>query len=518
MKKLVGFVAAITMVFGVSNGVYAKSGYNVNRLYGENRYKTSMSISENFNNGKVKSVIIANGTNFPDALAGSVLSKKYNAPILLSGGNVENSSDCIQYIKDHLDTDGTIYLLGGTASVSDDLVNYLKNQGYSSIVRLGGKNRFETNKNIVSSMNVDKGTPVVIANAYGFADALSVSSIAGQKGYPIIMTSNSGLSDEAKEIISNIQPSQVYVIGGSASVGDSVINQVKGIVPSIANDKIVKLAGENRYETSLSICKYFNMDTDTAVIANGQNFPDALSGSALAVKLNAPIVLVDGQDITKQKDFIDSKSFKNVILLGGYGSVDFPLEYLLKGSEYITQTEKDYFNKLIENCDAYKTESGKAESYMNDVMNKITDSELLSGLQSPDTMTTTLDKLIAIYKDCGTTINGYKQNLIASRDKIAALEAPKGTEVLKQTYLKNIELDIQAADKVSSLFNSYVDAFTTLKEAVNSGDMVKIKAAVNNLQNIGSSNLQEIETLKGGDAGINSLKDKLLKIKTNIEL
>ena len=37
-------------------------------------------------------------------------------------------------------------------------------------------------------MNLEKGTPVVIANGYGFADALSVSSVASLKGYPILMT------------------------------------------------------------------------------------------------------------------------------------------------------------------------------------------------------------------------------------------------------------------------------------------------------------------------------------------
>lgn len=517
MKKIVSLVAAAAITLGISNVAFAKDGFNVSRLYGADRYKTSISISNNFNSGTVQNVIIASGKDFPDALAGSVLSKKLNAPIVLSGGTVNDSADSIQYIKDHLDKNGTIYLLGGTASISNEFVDYMKNQGYNNFVRLGGKDRFDTNKYIVNSMNVEKGTPVVIANAYGFADALSVSSIAAQKGYPIIMTSTSSLSDEAKDMIKNIEPSQVYIIGGYASVGDNVVNQIKGMLPSLSNDKIIKLAGQDRYETSLSVCKHFNLDTDTAVIANGENFPDALSGSALASKLNAPIVLVDGQDVTKQKDFIYGGNFKNIVLLGGYGSVDFPVEYLLKGSAYITQEERDYVNKLTEYCDGYKTESTKAESYFQDVMNKVTSEDMLSGFENPDTMMSTLDKFIELYKGCSSAMDTYKQNLVSLRDKASSLQAPNGIEALKQSYINNINLDIQSADKASALLNSYVNAFSSFRDAVNSGDESKIEEAVKNLQSVGSSSLEELNSLKGGDQGINALKEKLVKIKSNMD-
>ena len=83
MKKILSLVAIAALVVGISSTAYAKNNYNVNRLYGADRYKTSVSISNNFNSGTVQNVIVASGKDFPDALAGSVLSKKYNAPILL---------------------------------------------------------------------------------------------------------------------------------------------------------------------------------------------------------------------------------------------------------------------------------------------------------------------------------------------------------------------------------------------------------------------------------------------------
>ena len=104
------------------------------------------------------------------------------------------------------------------------------------------------------------------------------------------------------------------------------------------------------------------------MVANGENFPDALSGSALAAKLNAPIILTDGQGLTSQKEFMDSKNYKNLILLGGLASIDLPVEYLLKkGADQISSSEKDYINSLSTYCNDYITKSTNATN--NDMTN-----------------------------------------------------------------------------------------------------------------------------------------------------
>lgn len=517
MKKILSLFAVAFITLVTSNIVHAKNSYNVNRLYGDDRYKTSISISNNFNSTTLQNIIIASGKDFPDALSGSVLSKKLNAPIVLAGGSIEDSTDCIQYIKDRLDKNGTIYLLGGAASVSDEFVDHMKQQGYNNFVRLGGKDRFDTNKYIVNSMNVKKGTSIIIANAYGFADALSVSSIASSKGYPIIMTSASELSDEAKDTIKNIEPKQVYIIGGYASIGYNVINQIKEILPSLENDNLINLSGDDRYQTSLSVCEYFKLKADTAVIASGENFPDALSGSALAAKLNAPIVLVDGKDMIKQKDFIDKNTFKNIILLGGFGSVDFPIEYELKGSANTTQAEKDYINKLLGYCGSYDTENANAEGYFRDVLNKFNSEDMIAEFENPNTMMNAIDNFIEIFKGCKSYLETYKQNLSVLRDEVNNVESPKGLEGLKQSYVNNINLNIQSVDKVITLIGSYMDTFTSFKDAVSSSEESKLETAIKNLENINSNKLENVDDLKGGNEEIDNLKEKLLKIKSNTD-
>jgi putative cell wall-binding protein len=183
------------------------------RVSGADRYKTSVSVANTFSNGTIQNIILASGENFPDALTGSVLSKKLNAPIILVSNTLDSNADSMQYLKDHLDKSGTLYILGGEASIGGEFIDYIKKNGFSNIVRLGGSDRFDTNAKIVNFMDVPKGTPIVISNAYGFADTLSISSIASSKGYPILTTESNNLPEEIKDTIKKIQPSEVYVVG-----------------------------------------------------------------------------------------------------------------------------------------------------------------------------------------------------------------------------------------------------------------------------------------------------------------
>ncbi|MBE6067094.1 MAG: cell wall-binding repeat-containing protein [Clostridium lundense] len=332
MNKISIIVSAAIVAIGMSSRVYAKDDYSIRRIQGENRFETSVSISNEFSNSKVQNIILASANNFPDALTGSALSKKLDAPILLVDKAISKSFNSINYIRNHLKNDGTIYILGGNSSINESFVDYFKSIGYN-VKRLGGNNRFETNKAIVNSMDVEKGTPVVMVNGYGFADALSISSIAGLKGYPILMVNKANLPEQIKDSINTIQPSKVFIIGGEGSISKSVTDELKSALTFIDDKSIIRIAGKSRYETSLNVCKYFNLNTNSAVVANGQNFPDALSGSALASKLNAPIILTDGSNIIEQKRYLDSSNYSNLILLGGKGAVSQAAEDILNGKE-----------------------------------------------------------------------------------------------------------------------------------------------------------------------------------------
>ena len=97
-----------------------------------------------------------------------------------------------------------------------------------------------------------------------------------------------------------------------------------------SNITIVRLGGKDRYETSMKIIEYFNLDTDTITVATGIDFPDALSGSVFAARKNCSVLLVDNKNITEQKELLYTQNITNIIVFGGEGVISNDIVTLLK--------------------------------------------------------------------------------------------------------------------------------------------------------------------------------------------
>lgn len=208
---------------------------------------------------------------------------------------------------------------------------YAQSSQYYNIIRLSGRDRFETNNIIVDEMNIKKGTPIFITNGFNFPDTLSISSIAASKGYPIFMSENNTIPQSILKKISVISPSKIYIIGGTGALNENIEKQLTQSLKSINYKDIIRINGRNRYDTSLKIADYFKSNSKHIILANGENFPDALSGSALASKLNAPILLTDGKNTSIQKDYIVSSNYDNIVILGGYSSISSNIEHSFNG-------------------------------------------------------------------------------------------------------------------------------------------------------------------------------------------
>ncbi|WP_411682394.1 cell wall-binding repeat-containing protein [Clostridium thailandense] len=456
MNKVLRLVVTSGIILSMSPIVKANSGYNVTRLYGEDRYKTSLAIAKSYSNEMMKNIIVANGTDFPDALTGSILSKKYNAPILLLSNSLGQDDEVIHYIISHLDTDGTLFVLGGSGSVSDDFIKHMKNEGFNNIERLGGIDRVGTNKSIINKMNVSKGTPVVIVNGYdGFADALSISSIAASKGYPIFISHKSNLPEEVKSMISTIAPEDVYIIGGTGSIDAQVVGQIKSLLPDLKDDNIIRLSGIDRYETSLEVFKYFNLNVDTSIFANGENFPDALSGSALAAKLNAPILLTNGQDASKQIELVDGKNFSNIFLLGGIASIDFPIEYQLKGYFKLTEAESYYVDSLLTYSDEYLSDLQNIYTGLDSIAEKINKAQSFLNINDADSNYAAGDAFFYASHIDGYFWSDYNGDLSVLGSKALALECPDSTALVKQEFYNISKVDANVFNTAKQAYNDY---------------------------------------------------------------
>jgi len=87
--------------------------------------------------------------------------------------------------------------------------------------------------------------------------------------------------------------------------------------------EIVGVAGANRYATAVAAsAKAYPDGADVAVLATGENWPDALGGAALAGALDGPLLLTQRDTLPSAvADELDRLDVKGVYILGGTGAV-----------------------------------------------------------------------------------------------------------------------------------------------------------------------------------------------------
>ena len=191
----------------------------ITRISGNDGYLTSIKIADALKKelgvSKFKTIVLASGKNFPDALTASAFAARKLAPVILLPGG--KNANAVNYVKNNLAKDGTIYIVGGTQAIPQSLVNSVKD--YGNVIRIAGGTRYGTNIEILKKMNLPKGTNLIVASGKSFQDALAASAT----GLPIlIVDKNIGAGQMAylKNVITG--SSKVYIVGGKIAVSDTV--------------------------------------------------------------------------------------------------------------------------------------------------------------------------------------------------------------------------------------------------------------------------------------------------------
>lgn len=302
---------------------------NNNRLSGDDRFDTAVSISQK-GWGKTDTVIIANGFEYADALAGAPLAAMNNSPILLTKQN-SISSDTLKEIK-RLGARKAI-ILGGEAAVSKQVESILTKEKVS-VERIGGDDRYETAALIANAVKTERisnglGLPTegILVSGQDFSDAMSVAPFAAEKGLPIYLTKTDSLPSATATGIKDL--SNWTIIGGPAAVTENVYNKVNKL-----NITTKRLFGDDRYETNRKVISNYSAKNEVVYIATGTDFADALTGSVLAGKDKTSILLVNDKKtmITDQVNFAKKQGYTNPFLIGGEHS--------------ISRTVQDTFNTL----------------------------------------------------------------------------------------------------------------------------------------------------------------------------
>ena len=294
----------------------------INRIAGMTRYATMALVSQTAFPDTSDYAVLASGQDFPDALAASSLAGALKAPILLTspGSLTSEARNEIQRLRAR-----KVIIIGGSNAVSPTVEQQVRSMGVS-VNRIAGATRYETALQIYklapSWFNIRWSTTAIIATGEKFADALSISPYAYQTASPFILSSRNGLDADSLQTARSGAFQSAIIVGGSAVVPDSVQNQL-----TAARLSVSRLAGQTRYDTSQQIGDFvlrrLSSSPQDIVFATGKDFPDALSGSALAGTRQTAMMLVENSSTPTIK-FAAQRvpNVQNVYVLGGSNAVD----------------------------------------------------------------------------------------------------------------------------------------------------------------------------------------------------
>ncbi len=275
---------------------------------GETRIQTAINTAKEAYPNGTDGVIIAYAFNYADALAASGLAGALDYPILLANTNTA-SDDLLEYLRSC--GASRVIIVGGNAVVSDDVASEIASAVGSSVTRLYGSNRFETQMEIYEygvERNLWQGTPVV-ATGWNYADALGISAYTAANSSPLFLVGYSGSSvgilPEAQSALrEDYASTSVIIVGGTAVVSSSTESWIETATGSDA----IRLAGgtqygnsypENRFGTSAAVANYMLENGSSAEVigvATGWNYADALVAGPAIGRSNGILLLVSANN------------------------------------------------------------------------------------------------------------------------------------------------------------------------------------------------------------------------------
>jgi putative cell wall-binding protein len=256
----------------------------INRVQGSDRYQTSAAIAMAKYPAGVPggNVVLATGTNFPDALAGAYLAGRLGAPILLVPPTAADPAfPTVTSALAALHAT-TVYLLGGASAIGPDVQAVLASS--YTVVRIGGTTRYDTMQMIDEQAGTTAGSggsgspTAIIATGDDYPDALAAGPLAWAKHLPIILTdgAQAALSPQTVAVIAALGITHFLVMGGSSAINPAQVTQL-GSLGTVDQ----QFAGVDRTDTAALFAAYtqstYGVPTSSVILAAGQNFPDALS-------------------------------------------------------------------------------------------------------------------------------------------------------------------------------------------------------------------------------------------------
>jgi putative cell wall-binding protein len=234
------------------------------------------------------------------------------------------------------------------AAAASEVSGPLSTASTATVQRVSGPDRYQTAVEVARLVGGGSLTGLdrlIVVTGESFPDGLTASGLAGfldnggRSGRTaILLTRTATLPDATEAAIraSGVTAPDVFVVGGPSAVSDQVytaIARAAGWNDGGANP-VTRLYGQNRYATGAAIIEHVKATAGgtlpssyrTMLVANGERFPDAAAGGALAYR-NGHLILLSPERSapTVALNAVGSLRTNCALLLGGTAALSAPV-------------------------------------------------------------------------------------------------------------------------------------------------------------------------------------------------
>lgn len=196
-----------------------RDGLNIKRIYGSNRFGTSIAIAQTVKGfSDQKTAILTNSNSYADALSAGAYSAQKSFPLFYTTKD-RLETQTKKYLKQSGIKD--VIIVGGGAVITNSVVRELTSLGIN-VKRIEGTNRYETSIKFAETY-YSKPSTIIMASGEGFADALAGSVLAAKNGGPTVLVHKS-LSGSTNSYVSSDSVKNIYILGGENAVSNTIFS------------------------------------------------------------------------------------------------------------------------------------------------------------------------------------------------------------------------------------------------------------------------------------------------------
>jgi putative cell wall-binding protein len=212
---------------------------------------------------------------------------------------------------------GTCVAAAGPAAASPDF----------QFDRIAGSNRYATSAATAKQFgNAD--TAILASGENGhYADALTASYLSGLKGAPVLLTKKGKTPEAVADQLKASEVKNIVIVGGTGAVSQA---QQDALTQDGYN--VTRIAGSNRYATAADIIDEGDeAQGDTALLATGLDFADALGAGSLSFAEGLPMGITKTDDMPDNVlHELDKAGVTHIVIVGGEAAV---------GKDVVTELE-----------------------------------------------------------------------------------------------------------------------------------------------------------------------------------